>query len=161
LIAAVNGHAVGGGLELALACDLRIASENATFGLPEVRLATIPAVGGIQKLMRAVPSAVAAKMLLTGRRISAEEALRYGLVTDVVPLRGLRDHAKALAEEIASNGPLATQAVKMLIHRGMNMPFDEAVALEQLLWLLLRDTADRTEGRRAFVEKRQPQYQGR
>ncbi|MGW8742411.1 enoyl-CoA hydratase/isomerase family protein [Streptomyces sp. NPDC055794] len=161
LIAAVNGHALGGGAEIALDCDLRIASENATFGLPEARWASVPAVGGVSKLLRAVPRAVAMKMILTGDRIAAQEAHRVGLVSDLVPADELLDTALKLAERITSNGPLAIKSLKALAERTQDMPLSQSVALEQLLWGVLRDTDDRVEGRTAFAERRPPEYHGR
>src|SRR5882757_1680021 len=122
LIAAVNGHALGGGLEIALDCDLRIAASNATFGLPEARWASVPAVGGVSQLLRAVPSAVAMKMLLTGDRIDAAEAHRIGLVSDVVPGQQLIDTALTLARRITANGPLAVRAIKSLALRSFDLP---------------------------------------
>lgn len=161
LIAAVNGHALGGGAEIALDCDLRIASENATFGLPEARWASVPAVGGVSKLLRAVPRAVAMKMILTGDRISAQEAHRVGLVSDLVPADELLETALKLADRITSNGPLAIKSLKALADRTQDMPLTQSVALEQLLWGVLRDTDDRVEGRTAFAQRRPPEYHGR
>jgi E-phenylitaconyl-CoA hydratase len=161
LIAAVNGHALGGGCEIALDCDLRIASENATFGLPEARWASVPAVGGVSKLLRAVPRAVAMKMILTGDRISAAEAHRVGLVSDIVPAEELLSTAMKLADRIIANGPLAIKSLKALADRTQDMPLTQSVALEQLLWGVLRDTDDRVEGRTAFAEGRSPEYHGR
>jgi E-phenylitaconyl-CoA hydratase len=161
LIAAINGHALGGGLEIALDCDLRIAAPTATFGLPEARWASIPAVGGVSHLLRAVPRAVAMKMLLTGDRIDAAEAHRIGLVSDVVPAAELVGRALTLAHRIAANGPLAVRALTALARRTEEMPLSQAIAVEQLTWGLLRDTADRAEGRAAFAARRTPTYQGR
>lgn len=161
LIAAVNGHALGGGAEIALDCDLRIASENATFGLPEARWASVPAVGGVSKLLRAVPRAVAMKMILTGDRINAQEAHRVGLVSDLVPAGDLLPAALDLADRIASNGPLAIRSLKALADRTGDLPLTQSVAVEQLLWGVLRDTEDRVEGRTAFAERRPPEYHGR
>lgn len=161
LIAAVNGHALGGGMEIALDCDLRIASDNATFGLPEPRWASVPAVGGVSKLLRAVPRAIAMKMILTGDRIDAAEAQRVGLVSDVVPAETLLDQALEIADRIAANGPLAIKSIKTLAMRTEDLSLSKSVELEQLLWGLLRDTKDRVEGRTAFAERRTPQYQGR
>lgn len=161
LIAAVNGHALGGGMEIALDCDLRIASDNATFGLPEPRWASVPAVGGVSKLLRAVPKAIAMKMILTGDRIDAAEAQRVGLVSDVVPAETLLDQALEIADRIAANGPLAIKSIKTLAMRTEDLSLSKSVELEQLLWGLLRDTKDRVEGRTAFAERRTPQYQGR
>jgi E-phenylitaconyl-CoA hydratase len=161
MIAAVNGHALGGGLEIALACDLRIAATGASFGLPEPRWASTPGIGGISRLLRAVPSAIAMKMLLTGDRIDAIEAHRVGLVSDLVEPDTLVDHAVEVAERIGRNGPLAVRAVKEAATRAQNMPLSEAVALEQLMWGMLRDTHDRVEGRLAFAERRDPRFEGR
>jgi E-phenylitaconyl-CoA hydratase len=161
LIAAVNGHALGGGLEIALDCQLRLASPNATFGLPEARWASVPAVGGASHLLRAVPPAIAMKMLLTGDRIDATEALRIGLISDIVAANDLLDTALELARRIAANGPLAIRALTGLAQRTYELPLSQSIALEQLMWGLLRDTADRAEGRRAFAERRTPSYQGR
>ncbi len=161
MIAAVNGHALGGGAEIALDCDIRIASETATFGLPEARWASVPAVGGVSKLLRAVPRAVAMHMLLTGDRIDAAEALRVGLVSEVVPAGDLLDRAVEIAERIAANGPLAVRSIKTLATRTEDLPLSRSVELEQLLWGALRDTQDRVEGRTAFAQRRTPEYQGR
>lgn len=160
LIAAVNGHAAGGGLEIALDCDLRIASTNATFSVPEARWASIPAVGGISHLLRAVPQAVAMKMLLTGARLDASEALRVGLVSDLHAPADLMEAALELASKVAANGPLAVRAITRLASRSHDVPLSHAVEMEQAMWGLLRDTSDRAEGRRAFAERRQPSYKG-
>ncbi|WP_084505337.1 enoyl-CoA hydratase/isomerase family protein [Nocardia harenae] len=160
LIAAINGHAAGGGLEIALDCDLRIASSNATFSLPEARWASLPAVGGLSRLLRAVPPAVAMKMLLTGDRIDAAEALRVGLVSDVYEPDDLLEAALGLARRIAANGPLSVRAISSLAQRSYDLPLSHAIAMEQAMWGLLRDTADRAEGRLAFTERRDPAYGG-
>jgi E-phenylitaconyl-CoA hydratase len=161
LIAAVNGHALGAGLELALDCHLRIASEHATFGLPEPRWASVPAVGGVSKLLRAIPRALALRMILTGDRIDAVEAHRVGLVSDLVPPDDLLEAALALADRIASCGPLAIHSLITLTTRSDDLPLSQSIAMEQLLWGVLRDTHDRVEGRSAFAERRQPRYAGR
>jgi E-phenylitaconyl-CoA hydratase len=161
LIAAINGHALGGGMEIALDCDLRLASTTATFGLPEARWASVPAVGGVSKLLRAVPRAVAMQMLLTGDRIDATEAHRVGLVSEVVAPDELLPRALELADRIAANGPLAVRSIKTLSTRTEDLPLSRSVELEQLLWGVLRDTRDRVEGRTAFAERRTPEYQGR
>jgi len=161
MIAAINGHAFGGGMEIALACYMRIASNKATFALSEVKVGTIPSLGGIQWLVRAIPSAIAMKMLLTGEKIDAAEAKRVGLVSDVYEPGELMDAAKNMARTICANAPLAVRAVKYLATRGWNMPFEEAVGMEELLWGILRNTHDRIEGRQAFTEKRPPKYEGR
>lgn len=161
LIAAVNGYAIGGGFELALAADLRLASETASFGLPEARWASVPGVGGVSYLLRSIPRAVAMKLILTGDRIDAADALRAGLVGDVCESEMLVERALELAAKIERNGPLAIQALKMLSAKTEEIPLSQSIQLEQLMWGLLRDTHDRTEGRQAFVERRDPQYQGR
>lgn len=161
LICAINGVAVGGGLELALACDIRIASRAASFGLTEVRVGSIPGAGGTQRLPRMIGSSVAMQMLLTGDRIDAAEALRVGLVSEVCEPDALLPRAREIAVRIAGNAPLSVRAVKRLVREGADMPLDSAIRLENYVWGLLRDTEDRVEGRRAFQEKRPPEYQGR
>ncbi|MQA03808.1 MAG: enoyl-CoA hydratase/isomerase family protein [Streptosporangiales bacterium] len=160
LICAVNGFAVGGGLELALACDIRIASDNAQFGLAEVRVGSIPGAGGTQRLPRIIGESMAMQMLLTGERIDATRALEVGLVSEVHTTDGLLPRARELAERITANAPLAVNAVKHLVRRGRDMPLPEAIEMESYVWGLLRDTEDRIEGRKAFQEKRRPVYKG-
>ncbi|MGE8064183.1 enoyl-CoA hydratase/isomerase family protein [Pseudomonas sp. NPDC089569] len=160
VIAAINGYCLGGGLELALQCDLRIACEGASFALPEAKVASIPAVGGAQYLLRAVPAAVAMKMALTGERIDADKALSIGLISDLVTRERLLPLAMELAERIAANGPLAVQAIKKLAVQTAHMAPREFVAQANLHWGLLRDSKDRIEGRVAFSEKRAPRYTG-
>lgn len=160
-IAAINGFAVGGGLELALSCDLRIASNNAQFGFGEVKVGAIPGSAGTQRLPRMISAATAMKMLLTGDRIGAEEALRVGLVSDVVSQAELMPMAIQLAKRIRDNAPLAVRAVKMLACRGRDLSIEQGMLLERMVWGVLRDTEDRIEGRRAFAEKRKPFYRGR
>ncbi len=160
IIAAINGFAIGGGLEIALACDLRIASTNAKFGLTEVKVASLAGLNGTQMLPRAVPRAVAMKMLLTGEMIGAEEALRYGLISDLVSLEELPQLATTYAEKIASAAPLSVQAAKQAALLGQDMPLDHGILFSHLMWGILRDTEDRKEGFQAFAEKRTPAYRG-
>ncbi|MFH1977362.1 MAG: enoyl-CoA hydratase-related protein [Pseudomonadota bacterium] len=160
IIAAINGFAIGGGLEIALNCDIRIASDNASLGLSEAKVGSIPAIGGIQRLFRYIPTSLAMQMLLTGERISAAEAYRVGLVSKVCPLNELLQESYRIAEKICENGPISIQAIKYLIRKGLNMPLDEAIALEQMMWGLIRDTEDRIEGRNAFEQKRKPVFKG-
>lgn len=160
IIAAINGFAVGGGLEIALACDLRIASSNAKFGLTEVKVASLAGLNGTQLLPRAIPQAVAMKMLLTGEMINADEALRYGLVSDVVAPEELMKLATGYAEKIASAAPLSVQAAKQAAILGKDMPVEHGILFSHLLWGVLRDTEDRKEGFKAFAEKRGPVYRG-
>ncbi|GAB4248759.1 enoyl-CoA hydratase [Deferrisoma sp.] len=161
VIAAVNGVALGGGTELALASDLRIASENATLGLTETSLAIIPGAGGTQRLPRIVGKAKAKELIFTAKRITAAEALEIGLVNRVVPLAGLLDAARELAAAIAKNGPLAVRAAKRAIDRGMEMDLADALVFESTCYETLIPTEDRLEGLKAFREKRKPDYQGR
>jgi E-phenylitaconyl-CoA hydratase len=161
LIAAINGYCLGGGLELALQCDLRIAAEHAVFGLPEATVASIPAVCGIQALLRAVPSALAMKMLLTGQKIDASHAERVGLVSDLVPVERLLSTANSVAETIAANGPLAVQMIKKVAETSYNVPLAQAIEFTELAWGVMRESEDRIEGRHAFAEKRKPVYKGR
>jgi enoyl-CoA hydratase/carnithine racemase len=161
VIAAVNGHCLGAGLEIALQCDLRLASGNASFGLPEASVGSIPAVSGLHRLLKAVPSAHAMQMVLTGERIGAAEAARIGLVTEAVAPECLLERALSIANRIAANAPLAVQAVKKLSRHTSHLGEADAQQLTELYWGVLRDTADRLEGRRAFAEKRAPAYAGR
>lgn len=161
VIAAINGYALGGGLELALLADIRICSENAQFGLPEVRVGSIPGAGGTQRLIRAVGQSDAMWMLLTGERIGAEEAHRIGLVSKVVPRAVLEETAIGLAKTMATNAPLAVTAVKRLALTGRELPLASGLELERQAFGLLRDTEDRLEGRRAFTEMRSPVFRGR
>ena len=161
LIAAINGFCLGGGLELALACDIRIAGEKARFGLTEVTLGLIPGDGGTQRLPRAIPLAKAAEMLLMGKMINAEEAYRVSLVNTVVPPEEVMSTAKEWAETICKAGPLAVRAAKQAMLRGIEMPLQEGVRLEYMLNAYVTSTEDFTEGTTAFVEKRKPIYKGK
>lgn len=161
IIAAINGYALGGGLELALACDLRVAADHARLGLPEVKRGLIPGSGGTQRLPRAIPVALAMEMILTGEPIDAQRALTLGLVNAVVPLAELPAAAEALAERVAANAPVAVRYAKEAIRKGLEMPLADGLALEGDLSTLLKSTADWAEGPRAFVERRAPNWQGR
>lgn len=160
-IAAVNGLALGGGLETVLACDIRIAAENARFGVPEVRWSVIPGWGGTQRLPRMIPWAKAAELLFTGTAIDAQEAYRIGLVNLVVPLSELMPTAKEWARRICQNGPLALRAAKESMMEGINMTLDEGLKLEKSLVDNLLMTEDAKEGVKAFNEKRKPVFKGK
>jgi enoyl-CoA hydratase/carnithine racemase len=161
MIAAVNGIALGGGMELCLASDIRIAAENATFGLPEVTLGLIPAWGGTQRLPRVIPWAKAAEILMTGRPIDAQEAYRIGLVNKVVPLSDLMPTAKQMAEMICKVGPLAVRAAKQAMIQGSGVSLTEGLELEKALADYLVRTEDFEEGRAAFQEKRKAQFKAK
>ncbi len=160
-IAAIEGNALGGGLELALACDIRVASERARLGLPEVRLGVTPGAGGTQRLPRVVGAAIARELILTGRVLSAEEALAIGLVTRVVPAGQAITEAEAVGEEIAKRGPLAVREAKRLIDQAMDLSLDDGLAAELEASVRIFDTQDMLEGASAFLEKRDPVYRGR
>jgi enoyl-CoA hydratase/carnithine racemase len=161
IIAAVHGYCLAGGLELALSCDIRIAAENAQFGLPEPKRAIIPGAAGTQRLPRAVPLAFAMELLLTGDRYDAETALRFGLVSRVVPRDQLMATAEEIAQTIAANGPLAVRAIKQAAMMGRDLPFSEGLALESELAGKIFRTADALEGPTAFAQKRKPEYKGK
>ena len=160
-IAAIEGDALGGGLELALCCDLRIASARARLGLPEVRLAVIPGSGGTQRLPRAVGPARAKELILTGRILGADDAQRIGLVSEVVPAGEARARADALAAEIAARGPLAVREAKRLIDAAMDVDLDTGLAAELEASERIFASEDMLEGARAFFAKRAPEYRGR
>ncbi len=161
VIAAVNGFALGGGCELAMACDIRIAGENARFGQPEVNLGLLPGYGGTQRLTRLAGEGAAMYLCLTGEMIDAAEALRIGLVQKVVPLDGLRGEAARIAGLIAAKAPLAIAATKRAVVDGAALGLDDALALEALLFGQVVTTADFREGSRAFLDKRKPAFTGR
>lgn len=161
IIAAINGFCLAGGMELALACDIRICTPEARFGLPEVRWAIMPGAGGTQRMPRAIPQAWANYLILTAEQIDAETALRAGLVSHIVPKDELMDRAHQIANTICERGPLAVRAAKEAISRGLDMPLDHGLAFEDLLLGRLMATQDAKEGPRAFAEKRKPEYQGR
>lgn len=158
LVAAVNGHALGGGLELTLLCDVRIAAENASFGVPEVTLGLIPAWGATQRLPRAIPTALAAEMLMTGRLINAQEAYRIGLVNKVVPQAELMNTAKQMAEMLCKPSPLAARAVKKAMYEGLNLSLTQGLEIEKEMTDYIVTTEDFIEGTTAFIEKRKPQW---
>jgi enoyl-CoA hydratase len=160
VIACLRGFALGGGCELALACTLRIAAEDAKFGQPEVKLGVIPGYGGSQRLPRLVGRGAALKLLLTGAIIDAEVALRIGLVDEVVPAAELMQRAKALAGEIAAQAPLAIEETLRIVDEGLDLPLDLALLREAHRFGHLCDTADKAEGTRAFLEKRTPVWKG-
>ena len=161
LIAAINGMALGGGLEVALACDMRIAAENATLGVPEVRWSLIPGWGGTQRLARMIPRAMAAQLLLTGQPIDAHEAYRIGLVNQVVPSAELMPTAKKLAKRICENGPLGVRTAKEAMIRGSDMTLEGGLQLEEFLFQGVLSTEDAQEGVKAFAERKKPEYKAR
>ncbi len=161
IIAAVNGLALGGGTELALACDIRIASQKAVFGLTEVSLGVIPAGGGTQRLPRLIPLSKAMEMILAAKRINAQEAWELGLVSRVVAPMDLMDEALTLAQKICEHAPLAVRAAKRAIMEGLDLSLEEGLRLESELVRALRETEDAIEGPRAFAEKRKPKFQGK
>ena len=159
-VAALNGAALGGGLELALACDLRLASDAAQLGLPEVSLGIIPGGGGTQRLPRLLGVARAKELILTARRISAVEALAMGLIAALSPPQRLLPDALALAERVARNAPIALRQAKRAIDGALALPLDEGLTLEHQLYQACLGTRDRQEALRAFAEKRHPQFTG-
>lgn len=161
VIAAVRGRARSVALELALACDVRVAAEDATFALDDASFGAVPRAGGSQRLPRAVGRAQALRLVLLGEEIDAAEALRIGLVSRVVRGDELDSAAQAIADAVAARGPLATRLAKEAVHRGVEMPLEQALRYELDLTVLLQSTADRAEGVRAFAEKRPPRFIGR
>jgi enoyl-CoA hydratase len=160
-IAAVNGYALGGGCEVALACDIRIAAENATFGFPEVGLGILPGMGGTQRLPRLIGPALAKELIFTGRRISAGEAREIGLVNRVVGEGEALNTARELAGEISANGPLAVRHSKAAANRSLDVDLISGLEYEADQFALLFATEDAREGMNAFGEKRKPQFEGR
>jgi enoyl-CoA hydratase/carnithine racemase len=161
VIAAIGGDAIGQGLELALACDMRIAAETAHFGLPHITKGLIPWDGGTQRLSRLVGKAKAMEMILTGEIIDAKEAHRIGLVNTVVPPGDLMAVGIDMAREMASRGPIALRYAKEAIHKGMDLTLEQGLRLEADLYLLIHTTRDRTEGITSFREKKTPRFEGR
>ncbi|OGK78914.1 MAG: hypothetical protein A2X52_22085 [Candidatus Rokubacteria bacterium GWC2_70_16] len=160
-IAAVNGWALGGGLEIALACDLRIAAETAELGVPEVSVGLIPGWGGTQRLVRLLGRGIAKDLTFTGRRVPAAEALTLGLVNRVVPADGLLEACRAMAAAIVRNSPIAVRQAKKAIDEGADLSLDQGLVVEAEAWLVNFCSTDRVEGLRAFVEKRRPAWRGR
>ncbi|MBO2535305.1 enoyl-CoA hydratase/isomerase family protein [Rummeliibacillus suwonensis] len=160
-IAAINGFALGGGLELALACDIRVASLNAKMGLPEVGLGIIPGAGGTQRLSRIIGKGKAMELILTGEIITAEEAKNIGLVSAAVPQTELMAKAKEYAQKISAKGPLALRLAKAAVNRGADLEMTTALYLEKLSQTILMESKDKLEGTQAFLEKRQPQFKGK
>ena len=160
-IAAVNSYALGGGCELAMACDIRIAADTARFGLPETNLSVLPAAGGTQRLARLVGTGRAIEMILTGRLVDAAEAREIGLVTSVTPKAELLDIAREVAGRIMAKGPLAVRLAKLVIRSGMDADQRTGLVVERLAQALLYTTDDKAEGADAFLQKRPPVFQGR
>jgi methylglutaconyl-CoA hydratase len=160
VIAAINGVAFGGGTELALACDIRVAAETAKLGLTETSLAIIPGAGGTQRLPRLIGLGKAKELIFTARRIDAEEALNIGLVEHVVPIDQLLDRAKEIAREIAKNGPIAVMQAKFAINKGFDVDLQTGLEIERAAYEVTIPTKDRLEGLQAFKEKRPPVYTG-
>ena len=161
IIAAINGFALGGGLELAMACDIRLASDTARLGQPEVGLGITPGYGGTQRLPRLVGKGMAKLLIFTGDMIDAQEALRIGLVQRVVPQAELLGEAKALAGKLATMPPLTLAAGKEAINRGLEVDLERGLSIESLEFGILRSTEDCEEGTSAFLEKRKPVFKGR
>jgi enoyl-CoA hydratase len=160
LIAAVEGYALGGGCELALACDMIVAGGKAKFGQPEIRVGIMPGAGGTQRLLRTVGRYRAMKLILTGEPVTADEALSMGMLSEVVPDGTALDRALELAETILKMPPLAVLAIKEVMRLGQDVPMETALALERKAFQLLFDTEDQKEGMRAFLEKRNALYSG-
>jgi len=161
VIAAINGYALGGGCELAMACTIRIAAETAKLGQPEINLGLIPGYAGTQRLARIVGRGRALELLLTGDQISAQEAYRLGLVNRVVPAADLMAEAKKLATALASKAPIAIRYILEAVHKGLEMPFGQAQMFEATLFGLVASTEDMREGTRAFLEKRKADFKGK
>jgi enoyl-CoA hydratase len=161
VIAAINGYALGGGCELAMACTLRLAADTAKLGQPEIALGLIPGYAGTQRLPRLVGKGKAMEMILTGAPIAAEEALRIGLVNRVVPAASLMTEARALAAQLAKNAPIAMRYIVNAVNKGVEIPFAEACQYEATLFGLVASTEDMKEGTAAFLQKRKAAFKGR
>jgi len=160
VIAAINGDALGEGLELALSCDISLASDGARFGFPQVASGTLPMNGGTQRLPRLIGRGKAIELILTAGTISAQEAFEIGLISKVVPGEKITEEAESLAQNIAGKAPLSLRFIKEAVNKGMDITLEQGLRLEADLYLLLHTTADRTEGIRAFLEKRSPEFKG-
>jgi enoyl-CoA hydratase len=161
IIGAINGSALGGGLEIALICDIRIAAEHARFGCPEVNLGIMPGWGATQRLPRIIPRAKATELVFSGKPINAQEAYRIGLVNEVVPKTELMSRAQKWAEDLCQVSPLGIRAAKEAMIRGYSLPLDDGIKLESALFSYLLGTEDFVEGRNAFLNKRKPQFKGK
>ena len=161
VIAAINGYALGGGCELAMACTLRIAADTARLGQPEINLGIIPGYAGTQRLARIVGRGRALELLLTGDQVTAQEAYRLGLVNRVVPAADLMNEARSLAAALASKAPVAVHYILEAVHKGLEMPFPQAQIFEATLFGLVAATEDMREGTKAFLEKRKPGFKGK
>jgi enoyl-CoA hydratase len=161
VIAAVSGFALGGGCEIALSCDMIVASESAMFGQPEITIGVIPGAGGTQRLTRAAGKAIAMEMVLNNRTLSAQEALQFGLVNHVMPVSDYLNAALKLAEEIASRAPLAVQAAKKIINQSYERFLTDGLAEEKQVFYNLFGSEDQKEGMKAFIEKRSPEWKGK
>ncbi|MBB4823613.1 enoyl-CoA hydratase/carnithine racemase [Sporosarcina luteola] len=160
-IAKIKGYAFGGGMELALACDFRIAADTSVMGLTETSLAIIPGAGGTQRLPRLIGEAKAMELILTAKRLKAEEALQYGIVTNIVPAEQLNEETRAFADLMLANGPIALQQAKFAIKQGMNTDLQTGLAIERKAYEMTLPTEDRIEALNAFAEKRKPEFNGR
>ena len=161
IIAAVNGYCLAGGMTLLFATDIRIAAEHAVFEISEVKRGILPGNGGTQRALKQLPYAIAMEMLLLGRRITAQEALTYGLINKIVPMKDLLTTAEEYALKLCENGPLSLRAIKELAIRSQSLPLEDGIRLETAFQEYLRTTEDAKEGPRAFAEKRKPEYKGR
>ena len=161
VIAAVSGWVLGGGCEIALSCDMIVASESAMFGQPEINIGVIPGAGGTQRLTRAVGKVIAMEMILNDRRLTAQEAYQFGMVNRVVPVDGYLEEALKLAEEIASRAPIAVRAAKKIINQAFERTLSEGLVAEKQEFYNLFATEDQKEGMRAFMEKRKPEWKGK
>lgn len=161
ILAAVAGHCLGGGIELAMSCDLIVAADNAKFGQPEINLGVIPGAGGTQRLTRAVGKVLAMEMILNNRTLSAEEAFQFGLINHVYPLAEYFDQSLLLAQQIATRAPLAIQAAKQAVNQSFETSLSAGLDLERELFYQLFSSQDQKEGMRAFLEKRQPSWKGK